>query len=128
MPLPCPLIPPHSPTCCSKSVEARLEAWHAEFLAELAAAKRAFESIKAELPPGSALPPHAGRVALLQGLLRRVQRPWEHLLAMAGGSLPAVAKAAESAAAYGALGMGLQQAISHLHAQVGRWQCLGFSV
>ncbi len=92
--------------------------WHGQFLAELAAVKRAFESIKAELPAHTALPQHAGRVAMMRGLLRRIGRTWDHLAGMAG-HVPVVPKAAESTAAYEALHAGLQQTIGSLNNQVG---------
>ncbi|KAL4458111.1 hypothetical protein ABPG75_012976 [Micractinium tetrahymenae] len=99
-----------------KAVEARMSEWHGQFVDELAAVKRAFEGIKAELPLRMALPQHAGRVAVLRGLLRRIERTWDHLAGMAG-HLPAVPRAAESAAAYEALHMGLQQSVSTLNNQ-----------
>lgn len=104
------------PTVCSKAVEAQTALWHQAFLGELADAKRAFEGLKAELPPGAALPPYSGRILMLRGLLHSVERTWDHLQALAGGGcLPAVPKAAESAAAYEALHMGMQQYANTLH-------------
>lgn len=95
--------------------------WHQAFLGELAAAKRAFEGVKTELPAGAALPPCSGRVLVARGLLRSIQRGWDHLQALGGGGcLPAVPKAAESAAAYEALAMGMQQYAAALHVDVSR--------
>ena len=37
-------------------MEAQAALWHQAFLSELAAAKRSFEGLKAELPAGPALP------------------------------------------------------------------------
>lgn len=121
IPCPClynPTLPWHlSASPCSKAVEARTSDWHSRFLDELGAVKRAFEGIKAEPPLCAALPQHAGRVAMLRGLLRRLERTWDHLTGMAG-HVPAVPRAAESAATYEALRMGLQQCISTLNSQV----------
>ena len=78
---------------------------------------RLFEGVKDELPPqGAPLPVHAGRVLLLRGLLRRIERTWDHLSTMAG-YLPAVPRAAESGAAYEALHMGLQEYTNTLNMQ-----------
>ena len=102
-------------------MEGRLSDWHQQLLEELAAVKRLFEGVKAELPPqGAPLPAHAGQVLLLRGLLRRIQRTWDHLSGM-GGYLPAVPRAAESATAYEALHMGLQQYINTLNMQASAW-------
>ncbi len=90
--------------------------WHQEFLGQLAATKRAFEGLKADLPAGAALPPYSGRMLVLRGMLQSIERSWDHLQALAGGGcLPAVPKAAESAAAYDALHMGMQQYANTLH-------------
>lgn len=93
--------------------------WHAQWLAELGAAKAAFEGVKATLPPGPPLPPHAGRVVVIRGLLRAIERTAEHLAAL-GPCLPAVPRAAESAAAYEALHAGMQQYANTLNLQVGQ--------
>ena len=121
------LLPPHPPPApvpqlCwlhRKAVEVRTTAWHEQLLVELAGVKRAFEGIKGELPPGAAeaLPPAAGRIVLLRGLLAGIERTWEAWVGMAP-TLPAVAKAAEAAAAYEALHAGLQQAINAINTQV----------
>lgn len=92
--------------------------WHGQFLAELAAVKRAFERIKAEPQLCTTLPLHVGRVTLLRGLLRRIERTWDHLASMTG-HVPEVPQAVESAAAYEALHTGLQQLITTLNNQVG---------
>ena len=99
--------------------------WHQAFLRELSAVKAAFEGIKAELPPGGPpLAPHALRVLLLRGLLRRIERCWDQLAGM-GGAMPTVPKAAESVAAYEALHMGLQQHINALNMGVSGTPTLG---
>lgn len=95
--------------------------WHQLWLGELAAVKAAFEGAKASLPPGGPpLPPHAGRVVLIRGLLASVERVAGHLAGM-GAAVPAVPKAAESAAAYEALHAGLGQCASALNMQARGW-------
>ena len=89
-------------------------AWHHHFQAELATVKQLFDVHKAELPRGALLPSHAGRAALLRGLLLRIEGSWDHLQALAP-NLPPVAQAAESAAAYEALHSGLQQCRNQLN-------------
>lgn len=113
-----PVLP--LPCKCRKAVETRVSDWHQLFMGELAAVKQSFEAIKAELPPGPPLPQHAGRVVLLSGLLRRIEHTSDHLAAMAG-YLPGVPLAADSATAYEALHMGLQQHINTLNMQVCTW-------
>lgn len=116
-----PCQPPPLHPLCSKAVEAQTALWHSAFLSELAAAKRTFEGLKAELPAGPALPPHSGRMLVLRGLIRSVERVWDHLQALAGGGcLPAVPTAAESTAAYEALHMGMQQYANTLHMEASR--------
>ena len=114
--------PPPPPPPRSKAVETQLSLWHQAFLGELAAAKRAFEGLKAELPAGAALPPCSGRMLVVRGLLCSIERSWDHLQALAGGGcLPAVPKASEAAAAYEALHMGMQQYANALHVDVRGW-------
>lgn len=92
--------------------------WHAQWLGELAAVKAAFEGLKAALPPGPPLPPHAGRVALLRGMLRAIERTAD-CLANVTGYVPVVPRAAESGAAYEALHTGMSQYANNLNLQVG---------
>ncbi len=98
-------------------MEARLSDWHQQFLSELAAVKQSLDGIMTGLLPGPPLSQHAGRVVLLTGLLRRIEHTSDHLAAMAG-YLPVVPLATDSAAAYEALHMDLQQQINTINMQV----------
>lgn len=124
--MPPPLHISPTPTPRSKAVETRTGDWHQLWLGELGAVKAAFEGAKGALPPGGPpLPPHAGRVVLIRGLLAHVERTAGHLASM-GAAVPAVPKAAESAAAYDALHSGLGQYANALNMQVRRldWRSL----
>ena len=111
----------HAAGGCRKAVEARISDWHLALMQELDASKALFECVKAALPPGFLpLPPCAGKVLLARGLLRRIERTWEHLVALGPLLPPASPRAAESAAAYEALHCGLQQYVNAVNMQVGK--------